>query len=114
MYKANPKISIPISLLSYTDYRNGAPQYNFTEYYWQLMVARLTFVLVFVVVVSAVAHVIRWMIPDVSTSLARRLHLHDLLLEKIVREADEKGYKSVAEAIGKRNPASRIPVNVKN
>ena len=58
-----------MGFLSYTSYRESKYPYGYSKEYWNVVAARLAFVIVFVFVVYLLTSTIAWIIPDVPEYL---------------------------------------------
>ena len=53
----------------YSSYRDSTYPYNYSKEYWNLVAARLAFVVVFQFVVYSITGFIAWVVPDVPEDL---------------------------------------------
>ena len=58
-----------VSSLRYPGYHDNIYPYNHSEQYWNLIAARLAFVVVFFFVVHSITAMIAWIVPDVPENL---------------------------------------------
>ena len=58
-----------VSSLRYAGYHDSTYPYNHSEQYWNLIAARLAFVVVFFFVVHSITAMIAWIVPDVPANL---------------------------------------------
>ncbi|XP_043474457.1 anoctamin-1-like [Leptopilina heterotoma] len=71
----------------YPDYReppNSVNKYQYTNLFWHILAARLAFVVVFENVVALVMILVRWIIPDMSNSLRKRIRREIYITNEII------------------------------
>ncbi|XP_014210857.1 anoctamin-5 [Copidosoma floridanum] len=77
----------------YPDYRESPDSehpYKYTNFFWQVLVARLTFVVIFENVVAFVMIMVKWCIPDMSSNLRDKIRREAYITNEIIiqHEAD--------------------------
>ena len=70
----------------YQDYRNERGHY--TSYYWQLLCARLGFVIVFEHIVFGICRLIDIMVPDIPESLETKIKREHYLAKQALADTD--------------------------
>uniref|UniRef100_H0XJH2 Anoctamin n=1 Tax=Otolemur garnettii TaxID=30611 RepID=H0XJH2_OTOGA len=71
----------------YRDYRNGPPDYNFSEKFWFLLAIRLAFVILFEHIALCIKLIAAWFVPDVPQSVKNKVlkQKYDVLEQKYWR-----------------------------
>lgn len=82
-----------MGFLSYTSYRESTYPYGYSKEYWNVVAARLAFVIVFVFVVYLFTSMIAWIIPDVPEYLEFKSQRE----KQVVREKLGKASEDVSE-----------------
>lgn len=89
--KPNFVVSL-VSSLRYPGYHDSTYPYNHSEQYWNLIAARLAFVVVFFFVVHSITAMIAWIVPDVPENLKFKMEREkQVIKEKLgVASGDEE------------------------
>ncbi|TDG40819.1 hypothetical protein AWZ03_012750 [Drosophila navojoa] len=77
-----------VTLCHYIEFRNdpweNAP-YKRPMIYWQILMARLAFIVIYQNIISMLQGILRWAVPDVSARLLKRIKIENMLLrDKII------------------------------
>ena len=95
--------------ISYRDFRDWrGPNYNPTVIYWNVLAARLAFILIFQHLIFAIVYVIGWFIPDVPNEIQDKIK-RERFLDQQARwssKSTEKRLKSAAQASKTTNDTS--------
>ncbi|KAL5010641.1 hypothetical protein ScPMuIL_012946 [Solemya velum] len=92
-----------ISTLKYRDFRNSDRPEEFTEAYWQILVARLAFIVVFENLVVFLSWLVMYLIPDipyyVTLQILREKYLsrEALLAADVIKDRKREDQKNNAE-----------------
>lgn len=89
------KLSLPLlfllSSLRYPGYHDNTYPYNHSEQYWNLIAARLAFVVVFFFVVHSITAMIAWIVPDVPENLKFKMEREkQVIKEKLGVASDDE------------------------
>ncbi|XP_050545540.1 anoctamin-1 [Daktulosphaira vitifoliae] len=85
--------SYNVTYCRYKDYRNppwSPNKYERPTYYYEVLVARLTFVVIFQNIVSLVKVVVQWLIPDVPNALSDRIKRESYLTTQMIIKHEAK------------------------
>lgn len=78
-----------MGFLSYSSYRESTYPYGYSKEYWNVVAARLAFVVVFVFVVYSLTNMIAWIIPDVPEHLEFKSQRENQVVRKKLGKASE-------------------------
>lgn len=78
-----------MGLLSYSSYRESTYPYGYSEEYWNVVAARLAFVIAFVFVVYSLTSMIAWIIPDVPEYLEFKSQRENQVVREKLGKASE-------------------------
>lgn len=80
-----------MSSLRYPGYHDNTYPYNHSEQYWNLIAARLAFVVVFFFVVHSITAMIAWIVPDVPENLKFKMEREkQVIKEKLGVASDDE------------------------
>ena len=91
-WRRSSNISLPIYFnSSYVSYHDSTYPYNYSKEYWNLVAARLAFVIVFVFIVYSITSMIAWIIPDVPEYLKFKSEREkQVVREKLGKASDDE------------------------
>ncbi|XP_073835487.1 anoctamin-2-like [Musca autumnalis] len=82
-----------VTMCRYTEFRN--PPWHERPYkrpivYWQILLARVAFIVIFQNVIGGLQTIIAWAIPDVSSKLVKRIKRENFLLREYIIECEKR------------------------
>lgn len=106
--KINLFLVIILQLLnfSYRDFRSSTYPYSETSIYWNVLAARLAFIIIFEHVTFFIIYLIDWLVPDVPKKIQNKID-HERFIDQRERwtsRTNEKNFKDAiiaSEAISK-------------
>ena len=79
------------SSFRYSGYHDSTYPYNYSEQYWNLIAARLAFVVAFFFVVHSITAMIAWIVPDVPENLKFKMEREkQVVKEKLGVASDDE------------------------
>lgn len=89
---------------SYADYREPPwveenRRYKFTSYYYRLLAARLSFVVIFENVIATITSLMRWIIPDVPQKLRQQMRQHNYLTNELILQQEFQRAKEISNEV---------------
>jgi hypothetical protein len=84
---------------SYRDFRSSiGPNYSPTVTYWNVLVARLAFILIFEHVIFFIVYLIQWFIPDVPKDVQEKIK-HERFLDQRERWSSKTTQERLKSAV---------------
>lgn len=97
--------------LRYSGYRESTYPYNYSKQYWNLITARLAFVVVFHFVVHSITAMIAWIVPDVPENLKFKMEREkQVVKEKLGVASDDEEESEDEDVEDETNTTSHRPV----
>ena len=93
--------------LRYSGYHDNTYPYNHSEQYWNLIAARLAFVVAFFFVVHAITAAIAWIVPDVPGNLKFKMDREkQVVKEKLGVASDDEESEDEEDVTDKTSHAT--------
>ncbi|CAF3746759.1 unnamed protein product [Adineta steineri] len=111
-----PDVPGGLTSCRYRDFRSSAAPYSESLIYWNVLAARLAFIIVFEHAVFFIIYIMNWLVPDVPKTIQNKID-HERYIDQRERwtthETTDEKFKQAAvasEAISKmRRPSNNLP-----
>uniref|UniRef100_A0A8D9FI56 Anoctamin n=1 Tax=Cacopsylla melanoneura TaxID=428564 RepID=A0A8D9FI56_9HEMI len=92
-FDPSDKPNCTVTMCRYSAYRHPpwvTLKYNRSQDFWIILVARLVFIILFLIVVSISMNILKWLIPDVPAKLKNRMKREEYLTSELMFDHETK------------------------
>src|SRR5690348_5638753 len=99
-------------MFSYRDFRESSSPYSETIIYWNVLAARLAFIIVFEHLIFFIIYLIEWLIADVPEKIQNKID-HEHFIDQRERWASRTNKENFQDAIIASEAVSKM-INIPN